>query len=170
MNSVWLVSRLSAALRPLNVLRAGFVLALSAVLLAGGAAWAAGEREPLVIHTANGPHTFAVEIADTPEKRAKGLMNRDRLGARHGMLFNFKRPQRVSMWMHNTRISLDMLFVDTKGRIVFIEYEAPPMTQDPRGPSTPVVAVVELRGGVARALGIRPGDTVDHPMFSGPRR
>lgn len=141
-------------------------------LLAGaaaGPAMAAGEREPLVIHTANGPHTFAVEIADTPDKRATGLMERTRLGARQGMLFDFKRPQRVSMWMHKTRISLDMLFVDAKGRIVYIEHQAEPMSLDPRGPSVPVVAVVELNGGTARALGIARGDTLDHPIFTGRR-
>lgn len=130
---------------------------------------AAEEREPLVIHTANGPHTFAVEVADTPQERAVGLMERTRLGARQGMLFDFKRPQPVSMWMHKTRIPLDMLFVDAKGRIVYIEHQAEPMSLDPRGPSVPVVAVVELNGGTARALGIARGDTLDHPIFTGRR-
>lgn len=140
------------------------VLALT-LTLPGGAARAASERQPLVIHTANGPHTFAVEVADTPKAREQGLMDRTRLGPRQGMLFDFKRPQQVAMWMHRTRIPLDMLFVDTRGRIVYIEHEAEPMSLDPRGPSVPVVAVVELAGGTARALGIARGDTLDHPMF-----
>lgn len=156
--------------RPRRVVKLLAACALAVVLVGGlvsGPAEAAGEREPLVIYTAGGPHTFAVEVADTPQERATGLMERTRLGARQGMLFDFKRPQRVSMWMHKTRIPLDMLFVDAKGRIVYIEHNAEPMSLDPRGPSVPVVAVLELPGGTARALGIARGDTLDHPMFSG---
>lgn len=146
--------------RPLGLM----LLALS-VALGGGAAFAASDREPLVIQTTNGPHTFAVEVADTPESRAQGLMNRTRMNPRHGMLFNFKRPQQVSMWMRNTPLPLDMLFVDQRGTIIYVEHQAVPHSTNPRGPQRPVLGVVELVGGVAGTLGIAPGDTVEHPMF-----
>ncbi len=143
----------------------GLLLLALSLAVPGGMAVAASDREPLVIQTTNGPHTFAVEIADTPESRAKGLMNRTRMDPRHGMLFNFKRPQQVSMWMRNTPLPLDMLFVDQRGTIVHVEYRAEPHSTNPRGPQKPVLGVVELVGGTAHALGIAPGDTVEHPMF-----
>jgi uncharacterized membrane protein (UPF0127 family) len=142
-------------------------LALAAAIPGGPAAADGAGRQPLVIHTQGGPHTFAVEFAETPDARAKGLMNRDYLDPRHGMLFDFKKPQRVSMWMRDTYIPLDMLFVDHTGTIIHVEHQAKPLSTNPRGPVKPVLGVVELVGGTARSLGIAAGDRVDHPMFTG---
>ncbi|MFA7429373.1 MAG: DUF192 domain-containing protein [Rhodospirillaceae bacterium] len=154
------------AMRRLAVML-GLGVALALVLPISTAPAQGSGRQPLVIHTDGGPHTFAVEFAETPDARAKGLMNRDYLDPRHGMLFDFKKSQRVSMWMRNTYIPLDMLFVDQAGIIVHIEHQAKPLSTTPRGPARPVLGVVELAGGTARALGIVPGNTVDHPMFAG---
>lgn len=149
--------------QPMTRRLAAFAALMALLVIAAPAL--ANKREPLIVHTGNGPHTFAVEVADTPESRAKGLMHREYLNPRHGMLFDFKKPQRVSMWMRNTVIPLDMLFVDHRGLIIHIEYNAAPHSTNPRGPNAHVLGVLELAGGTARALGIRPGDTVDHAMF-----
>ena len=119
-------------------------------------------RTPLEIVAADSVHRFAVELARTPDERAMGLMYRTRLADDAGMLFLFPRPVMASFWMHNTLISLDMLFISADGRIVNIVAEAEPLTLDSRRSAAPVVAVLELAGGRAAALGIMPGDRVRH--------
>jgi uncharacterized membrane protein (UPF0127 family) len=123
----------------------------------------------LSIVTASGPHAFTVELATTPEQMEQGLMFRRSLGPDSGMLFDFKAPSMAMMWMKNTLIPLDMLFVDEAGRIVNIHQRAVPGSLDTIAAAAPVRAVIELNGGSAERLGIRPGDRVVFPIFAGGR-
>ena len=119
----------------------------------------------LTIVTASGTHRFTVEIATTPQQMEQGLMFRPRLAADAGMLFDYGRPSMAMMWMKNTLIPLDMLFVDAQGRIVNIHERAVPGSLDTIAAAAPVRAVIELNGGTAARLGIRPGDKVIFPIF-----
>lgn len=141
------------------------VLALHTLTLASGIP-ASLRVEPLEIHTADGArHTFTVHVADTPETRARGLMFVTRLDADRGMLFDFERPQPISMWMKNTPLSLDMLFIDTAGRISQVEARTRPFSTESIHSREDVLAVLELNGGTAARLGIAVGDRVRHPLF-----
>ncbi len=119
----------------------------------------------LTIVSASGRHWFKVEIAQTPEQMTQGLMFRRSLAPDAGMLFDYKQPTAATMWMRNTLIPLDMLFVDTEGRIVNIHQRAVPQSLDVIAAAAPVRAVIELNGGTAARLGIEPGDQVVHPLF-----
>ena len=124
--------------------------------------------EPLRIVTGNGPQAFAVEIADEPKERSRGLMFREQLAADRGMLFDFGHLERTSMWMRNTLIPLDMLFIDDAGGVVGLVENARPHDETPLGPEIPVRAVLEVAGGTAERLGLRLGDQVCHPLFTPP--
>ena len=109
--------------------------------------------------------TIQAEIADTTEKRAKGLMYRDSLAKDRGMLFTFAEPQMWTFWMKNTRISLDIIWMDGKKRIVHIERNVPacPRTDDgcPQyQPNENALYVLELAAGVADALQLRRGSVL----------
>ncbi len=119
----------------------------------------------LTIVSATGPHKFTVEVADTPAQMEQGLMFRRAMAADAGMLFDYKTPTVATMWMRNTLIPLDMLFVDAHGRIVNIHERAVPQSLDVIAAAAPVRAVIELNGGTAARLGIAPGDQVRHPVF-----
>jgi uncharacterized membrane protein (UPF0127 family) len=149
-----------------------YVLSLLAVVLAlliapPGQAQDAplSKIEPLTIATEDDAFMFTVEIADTDDLRARGLMFRQRLPEDRGMLFDFGAPRQVSMWMKNTYISLDMLFIRPDGTIAYIAENTVPKSLDTVGVSEPVLGVLELAGGVTRKLGIRAGDKVYHRMF-----
>lgn len=140
------------------------LLALT-VLLFVATPGAAGASE-LVIESANGrTHHFTVEVADDERARSVGLMLRDTLPPDNGMLFDFKVVQPVAMWMKNTLISLDMLFLADDGRVVFIAERTVPHSLTPLGPPKPVRAVLEINGGQASRLGIAVGDQVRHSLF-----
>lgn len=111
-------------------------------------------------------HPFTVELASSDAQLSQGLMFRNSLAADAGMLFDFGRARQVSMWMKNTLIPLDMLFMDRGGRVIHIEEYAVPGTLQPRGPGEPVLGVLEVAAGTARRLGLRAGDRVVHPMFT----
>jgi hypothetical protein len=116
------------------------------------------------ISTASGTEVrFVVEIARTPAERSRGLMHRDRLEADEGMLFVYEAEQPVTMWMRDTRIPLDMLFIGAEGTIVKIRERAVPYSEEVINSEKPVVAVLEVNGGTASRYGIRPGDRVMLP-------
>ena len=101
-----------------------------------------------------------VEMARTSQQQAKGLMFRTELAPDMGMLFPFPRPKPASFWMKNTVIALDLLFVRSDGTIESIAANAEPYSLDPISSGEPVAAVLELAGGRAAELGLKPGDTV----------
>jgi uncharacterized protein len=143
-------------------------LLLLSVFLAAGAAAAALQSfatASLTIVGGGGSHRFTVELAETPAQMEQGLMFRASLPPDAGMLFDFKQPTVATMWMHNTLIPLDMLFVDAKGTIVNIEQRAVPESDAIISAAAPVRAVIELNGGTAARLGIAPGDRVLYPIF-----
>jgi uncharacterized membrane protein (UPF0127 family) len=114
---------------------------------------------PLTIHSATGDHLFTVQVAATPEQQEQGLMFYRSLGADEGMIFPYDPPQAVSFWMKNTLIPLDMVFIRADGTIARIA-TAKPLDETNVPAGEPVAAVLEIRGGRAAELGIRPGDKV----------
>lgn len=124
------------------------------------------DRNTVEIASGTGVHVFTVEIADTEPARERGLMYRRELGDGQGMLFDFFRDQPVGFWMKNTYIPLDMIFIRSDGRIVAIAENAEPLSERVIQSGAPVRAVLEVKGGTASRLGIRPGDQVANPIFS----
>jgi uncharacterized protein len=112
-------------------------------------------------------HAFAVELATDEAERERGLMFRKELPEGHGMLFDFEEDRPVSFWMHNTLISLDMIFIRSDGTIVRIAENTEPMSDRLVPSGAPVRAVLEVVAGTARKLGIAPGDHVDGPLLNG---
>jgi uncharacterized membrane protein (UPF0127 family) len=110
-------------------------------------------------------HAFSVELATTDAERERGLMYRKELPPGHGMLFDFGRDQPVAFWMHNTYISLDMMFIRSDGRIMRIEENAEPLSDRLIPSGAPVRVVLEVIGGTAQQLGIKAGDRVINPIF-----
>jgi len=136
------------------------ILAVLFALLLPATAWAQ-ERVPLTVTTADGTeHVFQVEVADTPEARGRGLMFREELAPDHGMLFIFPRRERVAMWMRNTPLPLDMLFIDDDGRVRQIAERTVPYSEATISSRRRVRYVLEVPGGTAERLGIEAGATV----------
>ena len=108
---------------------------------------------------------FKVWTADTPRREEQGLMFVRQMDEHAGMLFVFPGDKRVTMWMKNTYISLDLLFMNRAGKIDYIAARAVPLSEDIIGPPGPEFAVLELNGGAAERLGVRVGDTVLHQSF-----
>jgi hypothetical protein len=145
-------------------------LVLSALLIASAGATAHAQLETfpkaeLTIVGASGPHKFTVEVATSPGQMEQGLMFRQSLALDAGMIFDYRAPSMAAMWMKNTLIPLDMLFVDQRGRIINIHERAVPGSLDPIAAAAPARAVIELSGGTAARLGLKPGDRVIFPMF-----
>jgi len=144
-------------MRVLSILLLSFLAALPAIAL---------DRNTVEIASKTGVHVFTVEIADTEATREKGLMYRKELPEGRGMLFDFFRDQPVGFWMKNTYIPLDMIFIRSDGRIVSIAENTEPLSERVIPAGAPVRAVLEVKGGTARRLGIQPGDQVANPIFS----
>jgi len=120
----------------------------------------------LVISTEKGDVAYHVEEAQKPEELEQGLMNRDSLAADSGMIFDLSNVNnQVAMWMKDTKISLDMLFINANGKIFFIHENATPMSEELIIAPEPAIAVVELNAGDVRKNGIKVGDTVKHRFF-----
>jgi hypothetical protein len=115
---------------------------------------------PLQIRSGGRTHSFTVEVAQTPEEQAQGLMFRRSLGPNAGMLFPFNPPRPASFWMKNTLIPLDLVFTRGDGRIERIGANAVPQSLEPVTSKGPVVAVLEIAGGRAAQLGLKEGDQV----------
>ena len=119
----------------------------------------------LTIQTAAGPQKFAIEVALTDAQMEQGLMFRRNLAADAGMLFDFRAPANIMMWMKNTLIPLDMLFLDQHGRIVDIHERAVPLSTDTIAPEIAARYVIELNGGTVARLGIKRGDVASSPYI-----
>jgi len=115
---------------------------------------------PLAVHTRKTTHRFRVEFAQSPFDQAKGLMFRTTMGDDEGMLFPFEQPREASFWMRNTVIPLDIIFIGADRRIINIEANAVPYSEDKRRSAGKAAAVLELTGGRAAVLGIAAGDKV----------
>lgn len=113
-----------------------------------------------------GARQFTVEEARTPVQQERGLMFRKNLPADHGMLFIFESPQPVQMWMKNTLIPLDMLFINKQGKIIYIAKNAIPESEAVITAGVPVKAVLELAGGACEKQGIKTGDVITHAAFT----
>ena len=124
-----------------------------------------GDTEALTIISGEKTHSFDVEIADDREKQRQGLMFRESLSPDAGMLFEYDTPELVSIWMKNTEIPLDILFILKNGRIVKIEHGAQPQSLRSASSEVAVAAVLELPSGRAAELDITPGDFVQHSFF-----
>jgi uncharacterized protein len=121
--------------------------------------------ESIAIITESSATLFSAEIADTDELRSRGLMFRHRLPEDRAMLFDFGEPRPAAMWMKNTYISLDMLFVRADGTIAAIAENTEPLSLQTISVQEPVLSVVELAAGTARKLGIKREDRVNHRIF-----
>jgi hypothetical protein len=151
-----------------GLLLALFVLCASAWLSSPLKAQQELPREPLAIETAAGKRLFEVEVARTDRQQAIGLMWRTEMAADHGMLFDMGTPRHINMWMKNTPLSLDMLFIARDGTVVSIASHTTPFSTDRITSGEPASAVLELLGGSAERLGIAPGDVVRHFLFGSP--
>lgn len=121
--------------------------------------------EPLQIKTSTQTLVFDVEIADTDETQAYGLMNRDKLAPNSGMLFIFDVLSWPKFWMKDTKISLDMIYIGEDGVIGGIHENAIPYDETPIRPPAAALAVLEIAGGSSKTLGIARGDKVIHQFF-----
>lgn len=145
--------------------RSGWAALLAVFVLAPLLAWAQA-FEPLSITTKSGQrHELQVEVARNDADRAQGLMYRRSMAADRGMLFDFARVEPVSMWMQNTYLSLDMLFIDRTGRVVNVAENTEPLSERIIPSGAPVFAVLELNAGTARRIGLKVGDKLRHSMF-----
>ena len=133
--------------------------------LARGQGPVAFAKDKLSIDTTNGRKTFDVELALSDMQHSQGLMYRRKLGPDAGMLFDYRYSQRVTMWMRNTYIPLDMIFIGADGRVVNITERAIPLSDAIIASKGRVRAVLEVNGGTVSRLGIRPGAKVYHRIF-----
>jgi hypothetical protein len=143
----------------------GVTAVIAAAWLAAAPAARSAEQQTLEIASKSGVHVFAVELAVTDAERERGLMFRRSLPESYGMLFDFKRDQDVSMWMKNTFVSLDMIFIRSDGRIQRIAENTEPQSERIIPSGGPVRAVLEVVGGTAKKLGIEAGDRVAAPAL-----
>ena len=118
------------------------------------------EQIPVTIASGQRQHRFTAEVARTPEQQAQGLMHRQSLAPDRGMLFPYAPPQPASFWMKNTLIPLDIIFIRPDGTIARIAEQTVPLSLEPVPSLEPVSAVLEIAGGRAAELGIKPGDRV----------
>jgi uncharacterized membrane protein (UPF0127 family) len=146
-----------------------WIMVIAAVAL--GAVAPSGSRaasvQPLEIVTKNGVQVFSVEMATTEQEKETGLMYRKELADGKGMLFDFSPEQEVSMWMKNTYIPLDMIFIRADGRILRIAENTEPLSTRIIPSRGLAKGVLEVIAGTAKKYGIEPGDRVGHPLFNG---
>jgi uncharacterized protein len=147
--------------------RIGMLVALAGALLivaAGGVR--AASIQPLEIVTKTGVHVFSVEMATSEQEKTTGLMYRKELAEGKGMLFDFAPEQEVSMWMKNTYISLDMIFIRADGTILRVAENTEPLSTRIIPSRGLAKGVLEVIAGTAQKYGIAPGDRIAHPLFN----
>ena len=123
-------------------------------------------KSHLIIQSGDLHQRFNIELATTVAERAKGLMHRTEIADDYGMLFDFEKSDHVYMWMKNTYVSLDMLFVEEDGTIHHIVQNTTPLSESIIGSSGAVRYVLEVKGGTTKRLGINPGDRLLHQLFT----
>jgi uncharacterized protein len=148
-----------------SVRMVAFAVAFAAAWLMAPLPAGSAEQQTLEIVSKSGVHLFTVELAVSDEERQKGLMFRRSLPESQGMLFDFKTDQDVSMWMRNTYVSLDMIFIRDDGRIQRIVKNTQTESDRIISSGGPVRAVLEVVAGTAKKFGIAPGDRVASPIF-----
>ncbi|MCJ2037139.1 DUF192 domain-containing protein [Methylobacterium sp. J-068] len=153
-------------------LRALIAITLLGLALGPAAAQdaASGPTESLSIVGREGRHLFNVEVMRTDADRSRGLMYRRSMAPDHGMLFDFQASAPVAMWMKNTYLPLDMLFIRADGSIAKIAADTEPLSTKVIPSNEPVLSVLELNAGTAARLKLHAGDRVEHPLFSTTRR
>lgn len=125
------------------------------------------EQAEIAVETAAGErHSFQVELAVRREQFGRGLMFRREMAKDAGMLFVLRRPQTINMWMKNTYLPLDMLFLNSEGKIVKIAERTVPLSTELIPSTRPVKGVLEVNAGTAERLGLAVGDRVLHPAFN----
>lgn len=137
------------------------------------AAWPADakmRRDQLVLVTAGGEQVIDIEVAQTVEEKALGLMYRRSVPEKTGMLFPYEGPQEITMWMRNTYVSLDMIFIRADGVVHRIESHTEPLSERTIASRGNVTAVLELAAGASERLGLKPGDKVLHSHFGTAKR
>lgn len=147
------------------VTAAMLALSMASLLPASSAVARELKHEQAVLVTETGKYVFDVEIADRDDTRARGLMFRTSLGPREGMLFVYDAEQHISMWMRNTYIPLDMIFIARDGTVRRIEENTETFSERVIESGGRVLAVLEVNAGTAAALKLKPGDKVMHPRF-----
>lgn len=130
-----------------------------------GPAHAQMREDKLTLVTSTGRHEILIEVAETLQQKSLGLMFRTSLPENRGMLFPYGKPQEITMWMRNTYIPLDMVFIRADGVVHRIEVKAEPLNERIIASQGAVSGVLELAGGVAQKLGLKPGDKVLHSSF-----
>jgi len=162
------VGRLPGVLAAVLVAMIGFGLVAfvpAPPALAQAQAQPQGGIEPLDFVTASGTHHFSVEVMRTDAQRERGLMFRRYLPPDRGMLFDFKTEQPVMMWMKNTYLSLDMVFISRSGIVTSIAENTEPLSERIIPSGGPVYAVLELDAGTAARIDLKPGDHVEQALF-----
>ena len=145
---------------------AGRLAASAIAFVATGAAALAGcLPEQADLRGPWGSARFSVEVVDTPETRARGLMFREDLATSAGMLFVYETPGPASFWMKNTLLPLDMIFLGEDGVVRHVHSDAIPGDLSPIAGGTDILVVLEINAGLAEAMGIAPGSEMRHPAF-----
>lgn len=142
-----------------------FGLICSAAIAQAQPAGAACRTDTVTLRGDWGQARFSVELADTPQTRSQGLMHRESMPKSAGMLFIYDAPQRATFWMRNTLISLDMIFTDDTGVVQHVHHRAIPGDETTIDGGDGILTVLEINGGLARAMGITPGSEMRHPAF-----
>ncbi len=159
------MARFDTYLSPLLRLTRRIVIA-GVLTMSGGMATAGCSPDSVGVRGDWGQAVFAIELADTPQERSRGLMYRTEMARGAGMLFVYESPRRAMFWMKNTLIGLDMLFADRSGRITRVHHNAIPGDLSPIDGGDKVYAVLEINAGLARRYGIGVGSQLQHEVFS----
>jgi uncharacterized protein len=160
------IERVAPGAALFRVLSTVFALILLMSTAPDASAQVAMRRDTLILKTAAGDKSIDTEIADTSEQKAMGLMFRTSLADTAGMLFPYVPPTEITMWMKNTFIPLDMVFIKSDGTVHRIAARTEPLSEKVIASEGECAAVLELAGGAAERLGLRVGDRVLHALFS----
>ncbi len=143
-----------------------FMILLALRAMAGGPPAPEFTDSVLDIKTLDKEISIAIQLATTPEQQSYGLMFREEVPENYGMLFDFRMHKDViTMWMKNTLVPLDILFIDKRGKIVHIVENTVPLSLDIISSEVPVSAALEMKAGEVKRLGVVPGDKVLHAWF-----